>query len=516
MHRSAVPPGTSRGEPQPAGPIRATRERWLVLLLCGAAALRVSIFSLGLPFFNNVDEHAHFDLVVKYSRGELPRRRLEAVSAESAGYLARYGTPEYFHGPGAFPGGRIPLPIWTAPTELVRDVLRERESAWRARNNHESSQPPLYYALAGAWLALGRALGVEGPHLLYWIRLLNAPLAAALVWLAHRVAHELFPGRSFVRLAVAMLAALLPQDAFYSIQSDVLSPLTFAAAFLGATRVLYAGSPGASTAAATGLATAACVLVKLGNLPLLAVVLLATASRAWGPARAGVPRASRSQLILLLLCATLPVGLWMLWSEIAFGDPTGSSGKIEHLGWTLKPLGQWLPHPILTPAGLWTFWSESMDSFWRGEIVWHGERLASPIADAFYRTSSAILPGLALAGLLRRRGESPRLARQALWLAFWSFAAQLASFAALSTAFDFGGSFYPSRAHPYFTSGRLLGGALVPFLLLYALGLDRLLARLPRPGLRWLALAGLGLLVTASEAVANREVFESGYNWFHL
>ena len=39
-------------------------ERNGVLLLCLFAAIHVFIFSTAFPFFNNVDEEAHFDLVV--------------------------------------------------------------------------------------------------------------------------------------------------------------------------------------------------------------------------------------------------------------------------------------------------------------------------------------------------------------------------------------------------------------------------------------------------------------------
>jgi hypothetical protein len=48
-------------------------ERKWVLLLCVFAAIHVFIFSATFPFFNDVDEQAHFDLVVKYSHGHVPR-----------------------------------------------------------------------------------------------------------------------------------------------------------------------------------------------------------------------------------------------------------------------------------------------------------------------------------------------------------------------------------------------------------------------------------------------------------
>ena len=48
-------------------------ESILILLLCVAAATRVFIFSAAFPFFSNVDEDLHFDLITQYSHGHFPR-----------------------------------------------------------------------------------------------------------------------------------------------------------------------------------------------------------------------------------------------------------------------------------------------------------------------------------------------------------------------------------------------------------------------------------------------------------
>src|SRR5256886_9920599 len=53
-------------------------------------------------------------------------------------------------------------------------------------------------------------------------------------------------------------------------------------------------------------------------------------------------------------------------------------------------------------------------------------------------------------------GELTRFQRQSLWLALSSFIVLLLLLVVLSIAFDFGHCVYPSREHPYFTSGRLL------------------------------------------------------------
>ena len=42
-------------------------ESILILLLCFIATLRVLVFSAAFPFFTNIDEDLHFDLVTQYS-----------------------------------------------------------------------------------------------------------------------------------------------------------------------------------------------------------------------------------------------------------------------------------------------------------------------------------------------------------------------------------------------------------------------------------------------------------------
>jgi hypothetical protein len=92
----------------------------------------------------------------------------------------------------------------------------------------------------------------------------------------------------------------------------------------------------------------------------------------------------------------------------------------------------------------------------------------------------------------------------------------VAFLALLSLAFDFGSCPYPSREHPYFSSGRYLSGALIPFALLYVHGLDGLLARARPAWTRAALLAAILAVATLSEVVLNRVAFGSQYNWFAL
>ena len=144
------------------------------------------------PFFNNVDEPYHFDLVVKYAHGEIPRR-IVPISQESARFIILYGTPEYLSGPAKFPNGKISPPTWTYPADQIAVALPIALARWRDEPNHEATEPPLYYAIGAVWYRLGRVLGIEGGFLLYWIRFLNPLLAAALVWIGFHAAREACP-----------------------------------------------------------------------------------------------------------------------------------------------------------------------------------------------------------------------------------------------------------------------------------------------------------------------------------
>ena len=159
--------------------------RSFVFALCVLAAIRVFVFAAAFPFFNNVDEQAHVDLVVKYSHAK-PPRGIEPFAPEEALYFAVYSTPEYFVKPEQY-GGQYPPPNWLLPQNDLQKILDDEIPFWESRLNHESGEPPLYYALAGGWMNVGRVLGLRGLFLLYWVRFLNIGLAAALVWIGFAI-----------------------------------------------------------------------------------------------------------------------------------------------------------------------------------------------------------------------------------------------------------------------------------------------------------------------------------------
>jgi hypothetical protein len=489
----------------------SNKERTIVLFLCLFAALRVFLFSAAFPFFNNVDEQAHFDLVLKYGRGAWPHG-FEKFSPETSPYLALYSTPEYFTS-ASYWGGNFPTPNWKLPDALRESATWAEANWWQGQVNHESGEPPLYYLVAGLWLRAGNLLGIKASCALYWIRFLNIFIASALVWIGFRTARFVFPDRPIIRIGLPALLAVWPQSAFYSIMSDVLPPLCFGCAFLGLVLFLQSERPSLRLAVCLGLALAATCLAKTSNLPLLALAAGVFVFKIVNLARAGLLRASWPALLTLLICAITPLTLWCAWNYHTFGDLFGNSAKIKMLGWTRKPIRDWWPHPIFTIRGIGEFWGALISSFWRGEFIWHGKRLASPLLDAFYSFSSFLILTAVAASLFWR--SRTRLQTEALWLAILSFAALVAFLALLSVGFDFGDCPYPSREHPFFISGRLISAAVIPFYLLYVYAFDWVTQRLPEL-LRWTILILIWLFVAIGQTVVNWPAFASQYNFFHM
>jgi hypothetical protein len=219
-------------------------------------------------------------------------------------------------------------------------------------------------------------------------------------------------------------------------------------------------------------------------------------------------------LAALVFFAAIPIGSWMAWLKFQFGDITGSTAKIAFLDWTRKPFTAWWQHPIFTPRGLWVFWSDLIASLWRGEVSWHNQPLNWQITDRFYAVSSLIFLTAAIIALCKQAADRA-FYRKGIGIAILIFTTGVAFLGLLSIQFDFGSCVNPSRAHPYFTSGRLLSGALIPFALLYVYGISFLFRRI-NAALPLIVLGVIVVFVTASEIAINRAVFVSEHNWFHL
>ena len=214
------------------------RETQLVVALAAFAFLRVFVFASVLPFFNGIDEHLHFDLLQKYSRGFLPGPEPATLDAVTVGLLAAHGSPEYLKGPEAFENGRIPTPEETSAKRPPGSAAHRKLVAWYTQwNNFEAEGPPTYYVLGGAWLKLGRTIGLQEIQLLYWVRWLNPMLAAAVVAATYAFLRRRCPGDAFRRLGPCIFLAGYPNDLNYGVTADVLSIGLGALCFFGLVRM---------------------------------------------------------------------------------------------------------------------------------------------------------------------------------------------------------------------------------------------------------------------------------------
>ena len=99
-------------------------------------------------------------------------------------------------------------------------------------------------------LSLGKCMVVDwkahwvvGIQSLYWIRFLNVPLIAIVVWIGYLTARMIAPERIELRMGVPLLACFIPQNMFYTMNNDVLSPLCFGVLFLCVLQWLRAETP---------------------------------------------------------------------------------------------------------------------------------------------------------------------------------------------------------------------------------------------------------------------------------
>jgi Predicted membrane protein (DUF2142) len=486
------------------------KEQLLILLLSVLAAVRVFIFAAAFPFFSNGDEDLHFDLITQYAHAQVPRS-FDRLKEETLNWIVPYASPEFLFSPEHFPDVKFPAPLWKEPWSKVEPEIASTRAAWSSEINWESSQPPLYYTFAGLWWRLGQGIGLTQIESLYWIRFLNGLLASTIVWLGYVIARTVgLEHLGFI--GVPLLLAFIPQDVLYVLSNDVLSPVCFGAVFLCVLQWLKTDKPSLLLGMLTGLAIAATYVTKLSNLPLLIVAIIAVIAK-WLQMRQPA-RVATLALILTIVCAGVPIAAWMLWSKFHFGDVAGSTTAIALLTWTPKPLADWWRHPIFSPQGVWTFWSEVLARFWRGELMWQNRELGWRVADEFYAISSLLLLCVAIMGIRQNRLLST-FQRQSLFLAALTVVAGIAFLALLSVRFDFGECIYPSRAHPFLTSGRLISGALIPFALLYVYGLGYLFRRVG-PVAPIAVVAGIMTFATVSEIFINCAVFSSEHNWFHL
>lgn len=485
-------------------------ETLFIAVLCLIAALRVFFFSAAFPFYNNVDEPAHVDLVLKYSKLRLPERGNSLHDPEFLKLQVIFGSPEYFLKPEHFPEGAFPPPPWTWP-EYLRDGALE---ALKRSNpsNHEEYSEPLYYMVAGAWLALGKTFGLVNAGMLYWVRFLNVPIYVLLVLLAWFIGKGSFPENASQRLGLPLIVSFLPQDVFYSINSDVFTPLFSGVAFYSLLRIPDPRTHWIHFPLAGG-GIAGAVLVKVTSAPLCGTLAMALLLCLKHKRPFGLSNLSLGRWGLLVGALALPLAAWFGRNFFVLGHLTSAAPKMTWFQWTYKPLSEMFHHPIFGLEGIWYFLHNLLACFWRGEFVWGLERLAHPTTDYFYSVSSLVFLGISVLHL-GRPNKDPMEYRTFLMSALTVGLAILLMMS-LSICFDYGVSYYPSRALPYHVSGRYILWALYPFMILYISGASLLMGRFAPSVSPLVFLAIMGMAITGVETWIKWPAFFSPYNFFH-
>jgi hypothetical protein len=470
-------------------------EYFVIAGLCLAAAIRVFVFSAAFPFFNNVDEQSHFDMVMKYSKLHLPAAPMEKYDSQSVDIIIRSMSPDYFD----------------VDVDRSPGAIAEYVAYLKGRDNFETWAWPVYFLLAGQWCRFGELLGKTGIELLYWIRFFNVFLAAGFVWVSWLFCRRFFNDNFQKRIAIPLIAAFFPQDIFYAITGDVLSPVIFGAAFFMLLEVYFSEKSWKYHLSA-GVVVAATFLTKASNIAIIPFAVFVILVKVMQVARQKSLRQHIVSYAVLIVAISLPIIFWIGRNYILFGDATGAAASIKRRFWTLKPYSEIFNHPIFTPSGFIYFISELTKTFWRGEFIWHTRIIASAFMDNFYVITSVFF----LIALILGKAVPDRPCRTIMAGSLFIVIFSVAFLVFMSMRYDFGVCIYPSRDKPYFTSGRLIAGAVLPFLFLYVEGLRRILFKLRLDSALLFAVGIIVSAITISEIVLSWSVFASPYNWFHL
>lgn len=494
----------------------ARRKAWIAAACCGFAALRVMVFAAGYPLFNPVDEPSHYEMVYEYSRGHLPGSDLLKSDAEMARVFTLYSSSEYFKPRAILQQFHRDVPIATMPADLKEHYYPEVFAFWHGQSNIETQSPPVYYLVAAAWYRIGELFGEGDWRLAYWVRFLNAILYGAFVWLAYKFVQEVYPERVFLSAGVPLLLAVFPQDVFYGVNRDVLSPLLVAGFLLLLCRGLRAETGGQRNLFAAGLLAGWAFLTDVSNVVLFGALLIALLVKSRRVEKSGNPGSQQTMIALSFLAAISLPALWMVRNRVVMGDLTGSQAKIFYLGWVPKPLAEIWHHPIFSFSGAGLFFHELIDGFWRGEIAWAGAPLRNSFAERFYLFSTLLLVAAFLVQFIRGREARGWLQRLNEYLSLYLVGASVIFMAAISLLFDFQECVYPSRALPYFVSGRIIIGALLPFVVLYLSGWEALLHPVRKYVHPILPLLAICIAIVWVEIALTATVFQSHFNYFAL
>ncbi len=489
---------------------RNSREKIFIIVLLVLAGVRVFIFNAAFPINNNVDEFRHFDTVLKYARGYVPAKGVEKLDRESIEFLALYQSEEYW---SEGPSVNKEVPLWKYPNirkaQKFQDFI---DSQVNTTSNMEAGSFPVYYVLAGLWWDIGKLIKLNEGDMIFSIKFLNIPIFLGLVWVSYLIGKTFFPDNNFQQKGLPIMVAFFPQDAFYSISNDTITPLLFSLSFFMLLKILFEDKS-LSFYFFTAIVISLTLLTKVSNITMLALLGMIVVLKLRQIINQKQFKENIFKLVILIGVSTIPLGLWMIRNYIVLGDIAGSAAKAEYWGWKAKPFGQIWNHPIFTFDGAMIFFGDLIKTFWRGEFIWHLKRICSKGFDLFYVISTAIFMAVSLILLFRNKNKQERMV---FGVSFILIAVSVMMLAGLSILYDFSKCVHPSLQYPYVNAGRLILGTLVPFLVIYLNGFEKILMTLKIKLNPLIFVVIIAVGITISEIVLSLNVFSSPYNWFHL
>ncbi len=308
-------------EPSLPGPFRpSTRRNWgLVILLVIFAAVGLA-YSVVTPLFEAPDEDHHF-FYVKHLADGLGLPVLDPANP----------------GPWAQEGGQPPL-YYALGALIIRGLATDGVETALKANPHANLGDPLQPGNKNRWLHPASQGWpwrdwVWAAHLLRFGSLL---LGLGSVYLVHRLAALLFPGRPWLSLAAAGLLAFLPQFIFISasISNDNLIIFLSLLALLLLVRGM-GPQHGAGGVVLLGFILSLAALAKLSGLGLLILTGVIWLWQGWRRRRW---RQTLLQLALIGLIVAATAGWWYVRNWRLYGDPTGLRPFLAIVGPRSQPL----------------------------------------------------------------------------------------------------------------------------------------------------------------------------------
>lgn len=376
----------------------------------------------------------------------------------------------------------LPRVFMTSPSRMSK-ASTPQDAATRAMLNHygftqfrgmpyESTQPPLYYAVAAVLIA---PLGEDRLMLMYAVRLVSVLFGVGAVWAVWWGARALWPGVPLVLWGVPLALTLHPQFTFVTSTVTNDAGVVFFGALIFAVWAAGLRAAGDKDRAITlwrwgllaGVVTSLGLLCKLTMIVMVPGTLLwlwwlaCHSAGTWQRLRQFLYGAAAMGAVGLVL-----VGWWVVRNLLVYGEPTGTRAIFalyHQIYWSRQ---HFPPDQLFSAFPIGDFIVKSYRSFW-AIYGWVAVTVGWWTYVALLLLSLAAVVGLARGWLSRRLPSEGIVAarRRLVWLS------AVVSVLALANML-----FYVSFVD-YQPQARYLFVALGPALALLVLGLRRVTAR---------------------------------------